>query len=127
MNGEETEDVDDDNALTCVTGKWSGSLVMRLGTGGLRCRSTNDRDLRRAMLEKLVWRCAFTLVGAVNGGITVGEVAEKHTAEVEDLIVELASFCRFTLSVALKVGLLPAPRLPRMHACVHGLRRRARY
>ena len=119
MNGEKTDDVDDDNALTCVTGKWSGSLVMRLGTGGLRCRSTNDRDLRRAMLEKLVWRCAFTLVGAVNGGITVGEV--------EDLIVELASFCRFTLSVALKVGLLPAPGLPRMHACVHGLRRRARY
>lgn len=64
-----------------------------------------DRDLRRNMLEKLVWVSAFMLVGAVHGGITVGEVESKHREEVEALIRELACFCRFTLTVSLKTGL----------------------
>ena len=42
---------------------------------------------------------------AVNGGCTVGEVAERHASEVDALIRELACFCRFTLTVALKAGL----------------------
>jgi len=91
--------------LSCVSGKWSGALKMRLGTGNLACSTVNHRDLRRNMLEKLVWISSFMLVGAVHGGITVGEVAEKHEDEVRDMIRELASFCRFTLSVALKTGL----------------------
>ena len=93
------------DGLTTVSGKWAGSFAMRLNTGKLTCKVTNDRDLRRNMLEKLVWISAFMLVGTANGGITVGEVVEKHRPEVEALIRELASFCRFTLSVALKTGL----------------------
>ena len=57
------------------------------------------------MLEKLIWISSFMLVGAVHGGITVGEVEEKHKDEVVDIILELASFCRFTLAVSLKVDL----------------------
>ena len=45
------------------------------------------------------------LVGAVNGGITVGEVEKNHRSEVDALVRELAAFIRFTLSVALKNGL----------------------
>jgi len=91
--------------LTSVAGKWSGAVQMRLGTGGLTCSTVNERDLRRNMLEKLVFISSFMLVGAVHGGITVGEVVEKHRSEVEEMIVELACFCRFSLSVALKTGL----------------------
>merc|ERR1712046_414270 len=91
--------------LSAVSGTWAGALKMRLGTGGLTCAAVQERDLRRNMLEKLVWTCAFNLIGAVHGGITVGEVESKHREEVEDLIVELASFCRFTLTVSLKTGL----------------------
>lgn len=91
--------------LSCVSGKWSGSLTMRLRAGDLKCECVQQRDLRRNMLEKLVWVCAFNLVGAVHGGITVGEVERDHRDEVEELIRELATFVRFTLSVALKTGL----------------------
>ena len=38
---------------------------MRLGVGDLTCHVANPRDLRRNMLEKLVWICSFMLVGAV--------------------------------------------------------------
>ena len=31
---------------------------------------------------KLMWICAFMLLGTVNGGITVGEVVGKKTEEV---------------------------------------------
>ena len=34
------------------------------------------------MLEKLIWISAFMLVGARNGGCTVGDVESKHTGEV---------------------------------------------
>ena len=41
-----------------------------------------QRDARRVMLEKLVFVSAYNLVGAVHGGIPVGEVAQKHGDEV---------------------------------------------
>mmetsp|Transcript_14470 Transcript_14470/g.39354 ORF Transcript_14470/g.39354 Transcript_14470/m.39354 type:complete len:354 (+) Transcript_14470:1-1062(+) len=91
--------------LTSVTGKWSGALAMRLGTGDLACIQMNERDYRRNALEKLIWISSFMLVGAINGGITVGEVESKHRTLVEALIRELATMTRFTLSVALKTGL----------------------
>ena len=95
----------DGDGLTTASGKWAGSLARRLETGGLTCNVVGDRDLRRNMLEKLIWISSFMLVGAVHGGITVGEVEEKHKDEVVDIILELASFCRFTLAVSLKVDL----------------------
>lgn len=91
--------------LTTVCGKWSGALAMRLGTGGLTCQTKLERDGRRAMLEKLVFVSAYNLVGAVHGGITVGEVAQKHGDEVGAMVRELASFIRYTLSVSLFSGL----------------------
>merc|ERR1719198_1852794 len=57
------------------------------------------------MLEKLVFVSAYNLVGAVHGGIPVGEVAQKHGDEVDAMSRELASFIRYTLSVSLFSGL----------------------
>jgi len=91
--------------LTCVSGKWAGALSMRLRTGNLACEVVGERDLRRNMFEKLVWISAFMLVGSVHGGKTVGEVEKEHNEEVCDLIRELATMIRFTMSVALKTGL----------------------
>jgi hypothetical protein len=55
-------------------------------------------------LEKLVFVCAYNLVGAVHGGISVGEVAKRHSDEVAAICRELASFIRYTLSVSLFSG-----------------------
>lgn len=90
---------------TTVAGKWAGALAMRLGTGNLACEVKPDRDMRRSVLEKLVFVSAYNLVGAVNGGITVGEVAQRHSDEVDAMCRELASFIRYTLSVSLFSGL----------------------
>ena len=46
-----------------------------------------QRDARRVMLEKLVFVSAYNLVGAVHGGIPVGEVAQKHGDEVRLVLV----------------------------------------
>ncbi len=106
--GKALDGITDENpeGLTTVFGKWSGALAMRLGTGDLTCNvMNNDRDLRRNMLEKMIWICSYMLVGAVHGGVTVGEVESNHREEVDALVRELAAFVRFTLSVALKTGL----------------------
>jgi hypothetical protein len=46
--------------------------------GDLVCLEQNERDYRRNSLEKLIWISSFMLIGAINGGITVGEVEAKH-------------------------------------------------
>ena len=92
--------------LSSVSGKWAQALAQRLERGNLKCTVYGaQRELRRIMLERLVWTSSFMLLGSIHGGITVGEVSSKHREEVEDLIRELAAMCRFTLSVALKTGL----------------------
>ena len=91
--------------LTAVSGKWAGAFAMRMGTGDLSCHVRQDRDLRRSVLEKLVFTSAYNLVGACYGGITIGEVAEKHPTEVDTMCRELASFIRYTLSVSLFSGI----------------------
>jgi hypothetical protein len=105
--GNPLDGITDENpeGLTCVSGKWAGAVAMRLGQGDLTCTVAGQRDLRRNMLEKLIWISAFMLVGTAYGGITVGEVEQKHHEEVRKLVRELASFCRYTLSVALKANL----------------------
>ena len=90
--------------LTTVTGKWSGALAMRLGTGNLGCHVKMDRDGRRSSLEQLVFVSAYNLVGAVHG-VNVGEVATRHHEEAGAMARELASFIRYTLSVSLFTGL----------------------
>lgn len=87
--------------LTNVTGKWAMAFQSRLHRNNLRCRLSFDRDFRRAQLEKLIWICAFNLVGAVHGNITMGEVATKHTSEVNQMVNEMSQMCRFTLTVGM--------------------------
>lgn len=95
------------DGLTTVSGKWAGALSMRMGTGDLSCNVKMDRDGRRSALERLVFVSAYNLVGAVNGGISVGEVATRRqtSEEVAAMCRELASFIRYTLSVSLFSGL----------------------
>jgi len=91
--------------LTVVSGKWCDALAMRLSTGDLGCQVKMARDGRRSVLEKLVFVSSYNLVGACYGGITVGEVAKKHSNEVNTVARELASFIRYTLAVSLFSGL----------------------
>lgn len=87
--------------LTSVTGKWEGAFAARLDKAGLSCKILKRHDYRRANLEKLIWICAFNLVGAVHGGVNMGTVADKHTAEVSEMCRELATMCRFSLTVGM--------------------------
>jgi hypothetical protein len=43
------------------------------------------------MYEKLIWISAFMLVGALHGGVTVGDVERNHKAEVRLLVAEGAA------------------------------------
>uniref|UniRef100_A0A0G4I1T6 Ketopantoate reductase C-terminal domain-containing protein n=1 Tax=Chromera velia CCMP2878 TaxID=1169474 RepID=A0A0G4I1T6_9ALVE len=76
--------------LTAVTGKWAGRFKQLLDKAGLACNVLDADAFRAAYFEKLIWICAYMLVGAKNGGVTVGEVQEKYTKEVTDLVNELA-------------------------------------
>ena len=88
--------------LSTVSGKWAGSVAMRLGTGDLTCQVRMERDGRRAMLERTIFVTAYGLVGTATGTATYGEVASKHGEDVAQICRELASCVRYTLSVALK-------------------------
>lgn len=46
-------------------------------------------EFQKAMLEKLIWLCAFMLVGARHRA-TVGEVEKSHRSEVSTRGMELA-------------------------------------
>ena len=76
--------------LTSVTGKWAEAVAARLHSGGLACHILDADAYKVRMLEKLIWISAFMLVGARNGGCTVGDVESKHADEVRALIQELA-------------------------------------
>jgi len=99
------DNVDAPEGLTTASGKWAGAFAMRMSTGNLACMVKQDRDARRSTMEKLVFVSAYNLVGAIHGGLSVGEVATRHGDEVGQLCRELASFIRFTLSVSLFSGL----------------------
>jgi hypothetical protein len=90
--------------LTAATGKWSGAFAARLQKGGLKCRTLAGKEYDAAMLEKHVWICAFMLVGALHGGITVGEVEEKHSEELRALVGELCAAGEAALGVTLADG-----------------------
>ena len=86
------------DGLTAVTGKWAAAFKERIEAAGLACFDIDTEAYRVAMFEKLIWIDAFMLVGALNGGITVGEVEKIHRQEVTELIGELCS------AVTLKTG-----------------------
>mmetsp|Transcript_24935 Transcript_24935/g.78971 ORF Transcript_24935/g.78971 Transcript_24935/m.78971 type:complete len:440 (-) Transcript_24935:367-1686(-) len=77
--------------LTAATGKWAEAAAARFKAGGLSCKVLDKASFDPSMYEKLIWICAFMLVGARHPGATVGDVEAKHTGEVTQLINELAA------------------------------------
>ena len=77
--------------LTAATGKWAAATAARLHAAGLSCKVINAEEFKKPRLEKLVWICAFMVVGARHPVATVGVVEKEHREEVADLINELAA------------------------------------
>ncbi|KAG9150883.1 hypothetical protein Leryth_003019 [Lithospermum erythrorhizon] len=76
--------------LTAAYGKWGSAVAERLLAGGLSCKVLDKEAFQKQMLEKLIWICAFMLVGARHPGATVGVVEKEYRSEVSSLISELA-------------------------------------
>uniref|UniRef100_A0A061SA93 Uncharacterized protein n=1 Tax=Tetraselmis sp. GSL018 TaxID=582737 RepID=A0A061SA93_9CHLO len=89
--------------LTAATGKHAQAVADRLARGGLACKVLDRVAYQRAMLEKLIWICAFMVVGARHG-CTVGEVESQHRDEVGDVIQELAAAGERELGIQLDPG-----------------------
>jgi ketopantoate reductase len=77
--------------LTKATGKWADAFAARARAAGLACAVVPAKAYQVAMFEKLIWISAFMLVGALNGGVTVGGVEREHKAEVVELIDEMCA------------------------------------
>ncbi|KAL7152638.1 hypothetical protein ABFS83_04G111800 [Erythranthe nasuta] len=77
--------------LTAGYGKWGSAVAARLRAGGLSCKVLEKDAFVKQMLEKLIWICAFMLVGARHPGATVGLVEKEHRSEVSALIAELGA------------------------------------
>lgn len=90
--------------LTAATGKWAGAFAARLAGRGLTCRTLQGAEYTKAMLEKHTWICAFMLVGALNGGVTVGEVESAHSAQLAAVVAELVASGEAALGVKLEPG-----------------------
>ena len=90
--------------LTAATGKWAEAFAARLAKGNLKCRALQGDMYTAAMLEKHVWICSFMMVGALNGGISVGEVRDSHADQMRALVAELCAAGEAELSVSLPEG-----------------------
>ncbi|KAG8388200.1 hypothetical protein BUALT_Bualt02G0101000 [Buddleja alternifolia] len=77
--------------LTAAYGKWASAVAARLHAGDLSCKVLEKDAFQKQMLEKLIWICAFMLVGARHPGATVGSVENEYRSEVSALIAELAA------------------------------------
>ena len=91
--------------LTAAYGPHADVFAARLHAAGLSCKVLDRVEFKKSMLEKLIWICAFMLVGAKHGGCSVGEVESAHRSEVEQLIRELGVAGAAALSVTLDDGL----------------------
>lgn len=90
--------------LTAAYGPHAAAVAARLHSAGLSCKVLDKGEFAKCMLEKLVWICAFMLVGARHGGCTVGEVESQHTGEVSQLIGQLAAAGSAALGITLDSG-----------------------
>ena len=90
--------------LTTATGKWAGAFQARLAKGGLTCHVREGAEYTKPMLEKHIWICAYMMVGALHGGISVGEVGEKHAEQLRMLVEELAAAGSAKLGIQLEDG-----------------------
>jgi len=77
--------------LTSIYGKHADAVAERLHASGMSCKVLGKADFKVQMYEKLIWICAFMIVGATHGGCTVGDVCEHHRKEVGGIIRELKS------------------------------------
>ncbi|CAA0811214.1 Unknown protein [Striga hermonthica] len=73
--------------LTAAYGKWATAVAGRLRAGGLSCKVLEKDAFQKQMLEKLIWICAFMLVGARHPGATVGVVEKEYRSEVDNLLI----------------------------------------
>lgn len=89
--------------LTAATGKWAEQVAARLKGAGLTCNVLNEDDFRASMFEKHMWICAFMLLGVHHGG-TVGDVASKHSADLERMVAEMMSVLVEERGVSFKPG-----------------------
>jgi len=104
----------DPAGLTAAHGAHAEAVAARLAAGGLSCRVLGKDEFALAMLDKLAWICAFMLVGAVHGGLTVGEVERDHGDEVSALLAELGAAGAAALGVA--AARPPAETVARLRA-----------
>jgi ketopantoate reductase len=90
--------------LTAAFGPHAAAFAARLHSAGLSCKVLDRAEFQKCMLEKLIWICAFMLVGARHGGCTVGRVESEYASEVRDLIQELAHAGAAALKTTLDTG-----------------------
>ena len=76
--------------LTSVTGKHAEDFKKRLDKLDLKCNVLSKGSYEKAMWEKLIWICAYMLVGTAKDCASVGEAQEKHGDVVKSLVGELA-------------------------------------
>jgi len=79
------------DGLTKVTGKHAAAFAARCAAAGLACEEVGMDAYRVAMFEKLIWISAFMGVGALQGGITVGQVESQHRQQVTEVIDDLCA------------------------------------
>ncbi|KAI3671481.1 hypothetical protein L1987_87219 [Smallanthus sonchifolius] len=91
--------------LTAAFGKWGSAVADRLNAGGLSCKILEKEPFQKQMLEKLIWICAFMLVGARYPGATVGDVEKDMRFEVVSLIGELATAAMIEKGIQFEVGI----------------------
>lgn len=63
----------------------------------------NENDFKASMFEKLIWICAYMLIGQKHG-CTVGEVEQDHADEVCSLVRELCDGAARVEGVQFKDG-----------------------
>lgn len=91
--------------LTAATGKWAEQVAARLRSGGMTCSVMDDATFQASMYEKLMWITSFMLLGVHHGGITVGEVEEKHRDDLAKMVIEMAACVTEEKGVAFKAGM----------------------
>eukprot|EP01025_Chloroclados_australasicus_P005215 TRINITY_DN11504_c0_g2_i8.p3 TRINITY_DN11504_c0_g2~~TRINITY_DN11504_c0_g2_i8.p3 ORF type:complete len:189 (+),score=28.22 TRINITY_DN11504_c0_g2_i8:199-765(+) len=87
--------------LTAAYGPHAQAIATRLHSNNLSCNLPDLDGFRQAMLEKLIWICAFMLVGARHG-CTVGEVEKSYQEEVQQLCAELGPCGEKALGIKLE-------------------------
>jgi len=92
--------------LSAATGKWAAATAARLHSAGLSCQVLDGEEFKKPMLEKLIWICAFMLVGARHPGATVGVVEKEHRKEVVEIINELAGAAAVEMGIEFDDGIV---------------------